>query len=272
MSFPARVTGLADSLNMDGRWSNSRTICQLLREDPDLADAVPEASRARAIDELIAPVAHLRRGRWSGEQAELTHDGIGLLVLNGLLIRRVGVDGRFGAELLGEGDVLRPWHGEDAPPTLPQTTGWRVLEDGRVAILDLRVAQRIGRYPELIGRLVGRGLERSRNLTVNMAIIHQRRIDIRLLMLFWHLAGRWGHVRTDGVVLRLRLTHTVLADIVGARRPTVSTALSELAAQGLLRAVDDAWLLTGAPPGELLELGAHMPHSGDAQLPPTGSR
>jgi len=257
---------------MAAPWSGSHPICQLLREDPDLAEAVPDAYRARATDELIAPVAHLRRGRWSGEQPELSHDGIGLLVLDGLLLRRVGVDGRFGAELLGEGDVLRPWHGEDAPPTLPQTTGWRVLEDGRVAILDLRVAQRIGRYPGLIGRLVGRGLERSRNLTVNMAIVHQRRIDIRLLMLFWQLAGRWGHVRTDGVVLRLRLTHAVLADIVGARRPSVSTALSELAAQGLLAPVGDAWLLTGRPPGELLELGTHIPHLVDDQPSPARPR
>jgi CRP/FNR family cyclic AMP-dependent transcriptional regulator len=268
----ACTAGLPNSLEMAVSWSGSRTICHLLRADPDLAEAVPAANRARATDELIAPIAHLRRGRWNGEQPALTHDGIGLLVLDGLLIRRVGVDGRFGAELLGEGDVLRPWHGEDAPPTLPQTTGWRVLEDVRVAVLDMRVAQRIGRYPELIGRLVGRALERSRNLTVNMAIIHQRRVDIRLLMLFWHLAGRWGHVRTDGVALRLRLTHTVLADIVGARRPTVSTALSDLAAQGLLRFDDVTWLLTGEPPGELLELGAHMPPSVDAHLPPIGSR
>ncbi len=255
MSSCTHAAALADSLNMSAPGSGSRMICQLLREDPELAEAVPEATRARATDELIAPVTHLRRGRWSGEQPGLSHDGIGLLVLDGLLIRRVGVDGRFGAELLGDGDLLRPWQGEDAPPTLPQTTGWRVLEDARIAILDIRVAHRLARYPELTGRLVGRGLERSRNLTVNMAIVHQRRVDIRLLMLFWHLAGRWGQVRIDGVVLRLKLTHTVLADIVGARRPTVSTALSELATQGLLRLVDDAWLLTGDPPGELLELG-----------------
>jgi CRP-like cAMP-binding protein len=216
---------------------------------------VPAPLRRQATEELIAPVARLRRGRWNGEQPDLSHDGIGLLVLEGLLIRRVGIDGRFGAELLGEGDVLRPWHGEDAFPTLPQTTGWRVLEDARLAILDPRVAQRVARYPELIGRLVGRALERSRNLAVNMAIVHQRRVDIRLLMLFWHLAGRWGHVRPDGVALRLRLTHVVLADVIGARRPTVSTALSELAAAGLIQQVDEAWLLTGEPPSELLEIG-----------------
>jgi hypothetical protein len=44
-------------------------------------------------------------------------DGIGLIVLRGRLIRRLGIDGRFGAELLGQGDVLRPWQGEDSVST-----------------------------------------------------------------------------------------------------------------------------------------------------------
>ena len=62
-----------------------------------------------------------------------------------------------------------------------------------------------------------------------MAIVHQARVDVRLHMLLWHLAARWGRVRSDGTVLRLRLTHAVLADLVAARRPTVTTALSDLA-------------------------------------------
>ena len=41
--------------------------------------------------------------------------GIGLLVLEGVLVHRVGIDERYSAELLGEGDVLRSLRGE--PPT-----------------------------------------------------------------------------------------------------------------------------------------------------------
>jgi len=229
-------------------------ICHVLQEDPDLAEAISPDLRRRAIDECIAPAVRLRRGRWSGEREDLLRDGIGLLVLEGLLIRRVGVDGRFGAELLGEGDLLRPWQGEDAQPTLPRTTGWRVLQSSRVAVLDIRVAVRFARYPELIGKLVGRALERSRNFAVNMAIVHQARVDVRLQMLLWHLADRWGKVGTDGVTLGLRLTHTVLADLVAARRPTVTGALSELSKRGLVVPLDGGWLLAGEPPGELLEL------------------
>lgn len=239
-----------------------RMICQLLVEDPDLAEAVPTGLRLRAAEECIAPVARLTRGRWNGEHPDLPRDGIGLLVLEGLLIRRVGVDGRYGAELLGAGDLLRPWQGEDAEPTLPHTTGWRVLRACRIALLDSRVAGRLSRYPQLTARLVGRALERARNLAVQMAIVHQPRVNVRLHMLLWHLADRWGRVGMEGISLDLPLSHTVLADLVAARRPTVTVALGELEKRGLVRRADTTLLLLGEPPGELLELRSlALPHA-----------
>ena len=61
-------------------------------------------------------------------------------------------------------------------------------------------------------------------------------------------------MRSDGVALPLRLTHAVLADLVAARRPTVTTAVAELARRGQVRLVGDGWLLTGDPPGELMAM------------------
>jgi hypothetical protein len=232
----------------------SSSVCRVLAQDRDLADAVPLASREQATRECIAREVSIPVGRWDSTQAELPREGIGLLVLNGLLIRRVGIDSRFGAELLGTGDLLRPWQGEDEQPTLLMTTGWYVIEPIRMAILDNLFAQRTAHYSQLTGRLVGRALERSRNLAVNMAIVHQARVDIRLHMLFWHLAGRWGRVRKGGVHLPLPLTHNVLADLAAARRPTVTTALSDLARHELVSPIEDGWLLLGEPPGELLKL------------------
>ena len=138
--------------------------------------------------------------------------------------------------------------------TLAPETAWRILQPARIALLDESAARRIAQYPELIGSLVGRALERSRNLAINMAIVHQPRTDIRLHMLFWHLAGRWGQVRSDGVSISLPLTHTVLAQLIAARRPSVTTALAELARQNRVRVIDGGWLLSGSPPGELAEL------------------
>lgn len=226
--------------------------CQVLGEDPELAEAIAPSHRLRAVEECITRTIKLPRGGWAGETDLELPGGIGLLVLEGLLLRRVGVDGRFGAELLGEGDLLRPWQDGPAAPSLNRTTRWRVLEPVRVALLDHEAARRFAGYPELTGRLVARALERSRNLSVNMAIVHQARVNVRLHMLLWHLADRWGRVRSEGVHLPLHLTHSVLADLVAARRPTVTTSLAELYRAGLVSALRRGWLLSGEPPGELL--------------------
>ena len=230
------------------------SVCHVLSEDPDLAEFVDPRHRARAEANCVARTIRMPRGRWNVPGPEGLQAGIGLLVLEGLLLRQVGVDGRFGAELLGVGDLLRPWQRDDTRATLALTTGWKVLEPVRLAILDEAVARRFADYPSLTGGLVDRALERSRNLTINMAIVHQARVNVRLRMLFWHLAERWGRVRAEGVSLPLALTHTVLADLVAARRPTVTTALTELSRQGLVFPAGGGWLLSGEPPGELLEL------------------
>jgi hypothetical protein len=180
--------------------------------------------------------------------------GLGLLVLGGLLIRHVGIRGRFGGELVGEGDLLRPWQPDSQTSLLPLETGWSVIHPTRLAVLDESFVQHLATYPELASCFIARATNRARNLAVNMAIVHQARVDVRLRMLLWHLAGRWGRVRSEGTIVPLRLTHAVLSELVAARRPTVTSALSELARQGVVRPFRDAWLLYGDPPAELLDL------------------
>jgi hypothetical protein len=170
----------------------------------------------------------------------------------------MGIDGRFGAELLGEGDLLRPWQWETDSPTLPLEMAWSIVEPARLALLDDDFVHRcVGRFPELVSPLVGRAMQRARNLAVNMAIVNQARVDVRIHMLFWHLAGRWGKVRSEGTVLPMRLTHAILADLVAARRPTVTSAISELVRNGLVRSSGDEWILFGEPPAELSRLAAN---------------
>ncbi len=226
----------------------------MLREDPELADPIDPGRREQATHECTAREVWIPPGNRPAPGRLTSEGGIGLLVLEGLLIRRVGIDQRCGAELLGEGDVLRPWLAEPESSTLHSTTGWSVIESARFAVLDEDFVKHLVRYPELAVSLVARALQRSRTLAVNMAIVHQARVDVRLHMLLWHLAGRWGRVRSDGTVLPLRLTHSVLADLVAARRPTVTSALSDLSRRGLVRWDNDAWLLSGEAPGELLDL------------------
>jgi CRP/FNR family cyclic AMP-dependent transcriptional regulator len=234
----------------------SAAVCRVLEEDPELADAIPAGRRAEAIEMCTAAEFYLPAGDGIGRPPLAPSDGFGLLVMEGLMIRRAGVEGRFGAELLGEGDLLRPWQDDFDSPLLPLETGWAVIARARLAVLDADFVRRVSAYPELGPAMVSRAMRRARNLAVNMAIVHQARVDVRLHMLLWHLAGRWGRVRSEGTVVPLRLTHSLLADLVAARRPTVTSALSDLARRGVLRASGDEWLLLGDPPGELVDLGS----------------
>jgi CRP/FNR family transcriptional regulator, cyclic AMP receptor protein len=230
----------------------SQRLCHVLVEDSDLGEVVPPDRRDRATDDCTAPLLTLPTGPWT-EEMTLPPDALGLLILEGLMLRRVAIDGRFAVELLGECDVVRPWQQEDSQ-TLPLQAQWVVLEPMRLVLLGGEFTRRLADYPELGGRLFERAIRRSRRLVINMAIIHQARVDDRLRLLFWHFAGRWGRVRGDGVLLPFRLTHTVLADLVAARRPTVTSALSDLNRRGLVRAMDDGFLLIGEPPGPIESL------------------
>ncbi len=229
----------------------SPSICYVLREDPDLAEAIEPERREQALDVCVAREIRIPAGAWNGQPSALLEDGLGLLMLQGLVLRRVGIGNRFGAELLGDGDVLRPWQADYDSSTLPLKIDWVVLEPSRLAVLDERFIRQLAQYPQLGARLFARAVGRSGHLAVNMAIVHQARVDVRLHMLLWHLASRWGRVRSDGIMVPLRLTHTVLSDLVAARRPTVTSALSDLSRRGVVLVVDEGWLLVGDPPGEL---------------------
>lgn len=230
-------------------------VAHILVEDPDLVEDLQGDRLERAVQDCVARVVRFEAGAWS--PPPLTpglQSGLGLLLLDGLVVRRVGVAGRVGSELLGEGDLLRPWDGEDGDALRGQKGRWNALRRGRMAVLDRDFGLRACRHPDVVASLVGRAIRRSRCMAVTMAILHQPRIGVRLHMLLWELAARWGHVHRDGVHLPLRLTHSMLGELVAARRPTVTKALGELADRSAAVWTGDHWLLRGGPPSELEEI------------------
>ena len=68
---------------------------------------------------------------------------------------------------------------------------------------------------------------------------------MRLALLLWHLAARWGKVEPGGIRLALPLTHRLLGQLVGAERPSVSHALARLSDAGLVTGRADEWHLHG---------------------------
>src|SRR5215217_1409259 len=141
----------------------------LLDLDPDLGALVREEVRDACRRELDVEVHRLPQGPWGagGEHADAEHAG--LLMVDGVIARDVVVSDTVSTELLGPGDVVRPWSLQASP-----------------------------------------GLLRS--------------------------------------TIPLTLSHRMLGQLVGARRPTVSSAIGELASRDeLVRRDDGTWLLKGDP-------------------------
>jgi CRP/FNR family cyclic AMP-dependent transcriptional regulator len=229
----------------------SRQSALVLDEDSGLAEVVPLAARERARRGSAAVILERPAGSWDAAgDSDVARGGFGLLVIEGVLVRRVGINGRFGAELLSTGDLLRPWQHDGEAGSLPFEMAWRIVSPLRLAVLDHRWATRMAPFPEVAGELTGRTLDRSRRLATLMAIAQHPKLDQRLWLLFWELADRHGRVHRDGVHLELRLTHEVISHLVAASRPSVSSALGRLSTRGMLRRQGSEWLLTGTAPEE----------------------
>jgi CRP/FNR family transcriptional regulator, cyclic AMP receptor protein len=107
-------------------------------------------------------------------------------------------------------------------------------------------------WPQLGVELFARGTRRAHALAVALAIVHHQRVDDRLLLTLWHLAERWGRVRSEGILVPLPLSHQRLADLVGAHRPSVTTAMGELTRSGAISRLENGnWILRGSPPPQL---------------------
>jgi CRP/FNR family transcriptional regulator, cyclic AMP receptor protein len=232
---------------------SEETVAPLLDLCPELATGLTPALREQVRGWLVVRVWSLPRGVWPVQG--IREPGLmGFLVVDGVLARNVGIGKIAYPELIGRGDVLRPWQAGPAGRLGPVDVTWRVLEPCRVAVLDRRFAGIVGRWPEVVDELFARALNRADELDVHMAIAQLPLLEQRLLALLWRLADRWGKPVPGGVHVPIRLTHAQLAALVLGRRPSVSTALTDLAQRGLVSRADDGWTVHGRPPTELHKL------------------
>jgi CRP/FNR family cyclic AMP-dependent transcriptional regulator len=199
---------------------------------------------------LRVRMAVLRRGPWdAGRLARADARHLGLLIVEGALARELVTAGAVSMELLGPGDLLRPWDEARQAAGLPGALRWSVVAETTVAVLDRRVAAQAGGQPEIFTALLESVSARAARLAVMQTIAHLRRVEQRVHAVLWHLADRWGRVTSSGVLVPLALSHRMLAQLVGARRPTVTTAVARLVRAGeVARADRRGWLLTGEPP------------------------
>jgi hypothetical protein len=228
-------------------------IVRVLDVDPDLGEELEPSALAVARPRAVARGVWLEPGPWQPLADEWDHRGhLGLLIVEGFLTRSLQVGATRCAELLGPGDLLRPWVHVDIESSIPIEGSWQVLNLVRLAVLDRRFGSAVSPWPEITAAILDRMMARSQWLAFHLAVAHLRRVETRVLVVLWHFADRWGSVRTDGVALRLNITHALLAAIVAAERPAVTLALSSLREQGVVeRDNDHLWPLRGGPPDDL---------------------
>lgn len=221
------------------------SYCYLLDADTDLAQEFDlrmrvVARQAATVVVFEIPIGEHAPAYW----LEARTGGLGLLLLDGVVAVEVRVGDRTATELMGAGDLLQP-RPPDGDDLLEHLDAWQVLLPARVAVLDAGFAERARPWPQIALALLRRAGKRACDLDVQRAIASQPRLEVRLALMLWHLARRWGRVEVGGIRLSLPLTHRLLGQLVGAERPSVSHALARLAEAELVTGRGDEWHLHG---------------------------
>ena len=213
----------------------------------------------------------VRGPTWDPTELSRTADAgwLGWLVVSGVLIRMVDVGGRTACEVLGPGDLIRPWDADGEYEPIVVGLRWRVPGSAELALLDGSFAARISPWPRITAELVSRVARRARALTFNQAASHLSHADDRLLITFSVLGERWGRMNHEGIVITLPLTHETLAMMIGVRRPTATIAVKRLTDAGLLERRGAAhWLLTKRAVDRLMQPDGFQ-HRADGAVCPT---
>jgi CRP/FNR family transcriptional regulator, cyclic AMP receptor protein len=220
----------------------SQPRVSLLDVDGELRAAVPEAMRGRAGETLRVPGHRFDPGVIDLPPAAMSETTFALLIVHGSVVctTRVGT-GRM-IELLAAGDLVTPSAAATGMPS--SRTTLTCTEKVLLAPLDRAFLRAAALWPELMLIVQGRLHDQQHRLSVHAAICQLPRVEQRLMGVMWHLADRFGKVSADGIILARPLNHRALAEMVGARRPTVSIALKRLQERGQLRRrPDGAWIL-----------------------------
>ncbi len=225
------------------RGEGSGGAISLLETEPDLADVLSDEQRTEA-QQFLLPVADVDKG---GDVAGALEESgaFGAIVLEGMLVQSLQISEDPTLRLIAPGSFVPSAHGQGSMPV----GGARLFVPvpTRLVLLDERLLVAARRWPWIVSSLHARMLEHSERLATQLAICQLPRVEDRLMALMWQLAEFWGRVTPAGTRVPLSLSHEVLGGLVGARRPTVTLALSKLAKQGSLIRQGDEWLILEPP-------------------------
>jgi hypothetical protein len=212
---------------------------------------VDDAHLFRVARRLAEATLELPRGPWDPSWAPgVPPDTLAALLVDGLMLRELRLDGASTALLQLAGDTL---DASSRPDTLlcgDETVAWHAVEDSTVVVLGRRFLAAARQFPALTVALSRRQLEQSVRAARHAAVAQLPRVERRILALLCGVAEERGRVAVDGVVVDLPVTHAVLGQLVGAQRPTVTLALKALADEGLLWRRGTTWVLSRGAAGQ----------------------
>lgn len=212
----------------------------LLDLDPELGDLLTEEER-----DGVAAIGLMTR-TFSDDGCALRTafaepEAFGAFVIEGVLIHEIRLGARTGMRLVGPGDVLAYPTASD--PYVLGDTRWLPAGAVQLAMFNDRLLLALRRWPRLMVGVYKRLGQQLDRLTAQLLICQLPRVEDRVLGMMWLMAESWGKVTPAGTRLPLHLTHETIGMMIGARRPTVSLALRELADRGAMVRQGSGWLL-----------------------------
>ena len=211
---------------------------------PDILARVPAEDRQLVERTLMLPLVSARDEDLADVIRTQTSGAFDFVIVDGVVLKETTLARRSALELLGPGDVLAPARRTTYQLKSPAVN--RYLAHGRVSLaaIDGRFRQARSRWPgiaDFVHDCLGR---QTHHASLHVAMLHQPRVEDRVVALFADLAERFGRVTADGILVDLPLTHEIIGGLVASRRPTVTLALQKLASDGVLkRLADNRWKL-----------------------------
>lgn len=219
---------------------------------PDLVADLDDDDRALA-RRLVVPTRRLSATKVPLATMLERERCFAMLVSRGLIIHRTSVGGRSATRVLGFGDIVTAGD----PYLRTEHSDEYVVSDqsAYVALLGPEVLQATRQIPDLLRALQLRMGAQHHRLVIQMAICQLPRVEDRVLAMLWLLAENWGTVSAEGTLLPIDLTHKALGELIGAKRPTVTLAVSELARRNAAERLAAGWLLHESPLEGVLDAG-----------------
>ena len=237
----------------DGPQSRSPASRMPLAEvAPDLGAFVPPDDRF-VLEQFSVPVVHVSNGSISVGELLERRAAFAAVVFEGLVLHDLAIGGEPALRILGPGDVISLADGPG--PSLLRTSRYRARASTRLALLGNDFLAAARRVPTVLVGLRAAEAGQVERLAAQLVICQMPRVADRVQAMLWLLADSFGRVTPTGTRLPVALTHEVLGALVGARRPTVTLALGELAERGAVVHQDGGWLLL--EPFEVAASGGH---------------